>query len=127
MIAVLVAGVVLAVIRQPDGPGRAQPSPTAPPTTEPTDGPTMEPTDGPTPEPTDGPTTEPTDGPTTEPTDGPTPEPTDGPPDDDGVVGGVPPGGAPLAETGGPVVPWLLAGSLLMGMAAALWRLSRAG
>ena len=119
MIAVLVAGVVLAVVRQPDGPGRAQPSPTAPPTTEPTDGPTMEPTDGPTPEPTDGPTPEPTDEPT--------PEPTDEPPDDDGVVGGVPPGGAPLAETGGTVVPWLLAGSLLMGMAAALWRLSRAG
>ncbi|HEX2032085.1 MAG TPA: hypothetical protein VHL78_11915 [Actinomycetota bacterium] len=115
VIAVLATGIVFAVIRQPGGPGRAQPSPTVP--TMPTEPTPTEPT--PTEEPT--PTKEPT--PTEEPTVEPTEEP--GPPDD-GVVGGVPPGGVPLAETGGPVLPWLAGGSLLIGLAAALWRYSRA-
>ncbi|MGH2711762.1 MAG: hypothetical protein ACRDH9_11230 [Actinomycetota bacterium] len=64
--------------------------------------------------------------PTEEPTEEPTPEPTEEPNGNGGNGNGNGGQAEPtLADTGGPVLPWLLGGSLLMAGGAGLWRLRR--
>jgi cytoskeletal protein RodZ len=114
VVAVLVTGIVIAVARQPKDEDKAgptiQPTETISPTEEPTE--TVSPTEEPTE--TVSPTEEPTE------TVSPTVEPTE-------PNGGQVPtnGEPPLAETGGATAPWLLGGAFLIGLAVALWRLSR--
>jgi hypothetical protein len=114
IVAALAAGIAVAVIQPGDlGEERAGPEPTI---TEAS----PQPTATASPEPTfESPTPEPSEEPTEEPTEEPSPEPTE-----DGNGGGGQNGPA-LAETGGPVLPWLLGGSLLFAGGAALWRLRR--
>jgi outer membrane biosynthesis protein TonB len=113
IVAALAAGIVVAIIQPGDLGEEAAPEPTA--TAE-----SPLPTTPASPEPTiETPSPEPTEEPSPEPTEEPTPEPEPN--------GGAQNGQAEptLAETGGPVLPWLLGGALLTAAGAGLWRLRR--
>lgn len=107
----LAAGIVTLFLKPEEGGEVAQPTPTL---TAPTEPATTAP-----PEPTPEPTTEPTEEPTEEPS--PTPEPANGGGNGNGGGGEEP----VLAETGGPVLPWLVGGTLMTAAGAGLWRLRR--
>jgi PT repeat len=122
IIAALVAGIAIAIVK-PGDLGREQagpeptltqvsPQPTGPDTTSATTSPV------PTATPTEEPTEEPTDEPTEEPTEEPSPEPTD----DGNGNGDTDP---TLADTGGPVLPWLVSGVLMFLGGLGLMRLRR--
>jgi outer membrane biosynthesis protein TonB len=130
IIAALAAGIAIAIVKPGDlGKEQAGPEPTvtspqptasaSPDTTSATTSPE------PTLEPTEEPTEEPTPEPTEEPTEEPTPEPTD---DGNGTNGNGNGNGdtdPSLAETGGPVLPWLVSGALMFLGGLGLMRLRR--
>jgi hypothetical protein len=119
IVAVLAAGIVTAFLKADDEDLEVvQPTPTVT-GIQPTESP-FSPSPEPTLEPTEEPTPEPTEEPSPEPTEEPSPEPTE-----EGNGGGGGNNGPVLADTGGPVLPWLVGGALLFAGGAGLWRLRR--